>query len=327
MKKKHIYILATGGTISAQGEEGKTLNYTNGIFKIDSILETVKGIDKIAKISKEQIFNISSVDMTVEKLSILAKRINELSKLDSIDGFVIVQGTDILEETAFFLNLVLKTDKPVVITGAMRPATANSADGPSNLYEAVVVAADKNAVGQGVLVVLANSIITARDVEKNDSFRLQAFEGKEFGYCGYVHDETVQFMYKSLKPHTVNSEFNVDDIKLLPKVGLLYFTLDLNPDILDYYVSNNYKGLVIAGAGSGSINKKWKNKLSEISAKSIHIVRSTIGRGSVEKENIDKECNTIPAYTLIPTKSRILLALALSKSDSHDYISDVFKKY
>ena len=109
--------------------------------------------------------------------------------------------------------------------------------------------------------------------------------------------------------------------------GLLYFTLDLNPDILDYYVSNNYKGLVIAGSGSGSINKKWKNKLSEISAKSIHIVRSTIGRGSVEKENIDKECNTIPAYTLIPTKSRILLALALSKSDSHDYISDVFKKY
>ncbi len=327
MTKKHIYILATGGTIFAQGEEGKTLNYTNGMFKIDSIMETVNGIEKVAKVSTEQIFNVSSADMSVDKLSILVKRINELAKLDSIDGFVIVQGTDTLEETSFFLNLVIKTNKPVVITGAMRPATANGADGPSNLYEAVVVAADKDAVGQGVLIVLADGIITAREIQKNDNFRLQAFDGKEFGYCGYVHDDTVQFIYKSLKPHTINSEFDADDIKLLPKVGLLYFTLDLNPDILDYYVSNNYKGLVIAGASGGVINKKWKNKLSEISTKSMHIVRSTIGRGSVDRDSIDRECRTIPAYTLIPTKSRILLALALSKSDSHNYISHVFKKY
>ncbi|SCH86651.1 L-asparaginase precursor [uncultured Clostridium sp.] len=102
MNKKQIYILATGGTISAQGDEGKTLGYTNGVFKVKSLIKSIKGIEDVTKVNGEQIFNIASEDMSIDKLLILAKRINELSKLDNIDGFVITQGTDILEESAFF---------------------------------------------------------------------------------------------------------------------------------------------------------------------------------------------------------------------------------
>lgn len=327
MGKKQIYILATGGTISAEGEEGKTSNYKNGKFNIDTIIKTVKGIDKVANIKAEQIFNISSTDISMEKLFILAKRINELARLDTIDGLVVIQGTDTIEETSFFLNLVVKTNKPVVITGAMRPATANSPDGPHNIYEAVVVAADDNAMEKGVLVVLADSIINGRDVQKNDTFRLQAFDGNEFGYCGYVHDDLVSFINKSLKPHTMNSEFNIDNIKSLPKVGIVYFDIDLDPHILDYYYNNDYKGIILVGAGSGMVSEKWKNKLIEMNEKSIHIVRSAIGRGSVDRDGIDKECKTIPSYTLIPSKARILLSMALTKNSSYDYINNIFKTY
>lgn len=327
MKKKHIYILATGGTISAKGEEGKTLNYSNGKLIIEDIIKTVKGIDKIANITTEQIFNISSIDISMDKMFTLAKRINELAKDDSIDGFVITQGTDTLEETAFLLNLVIKTNKPVIMTGSMRPSTANGADGPSNLYEAILVASCEEAVGKGVLVVFADAIINGRDVQKNDSFRLQAFDAKEFGYCGYVHNDCVNFINKSLKPHTINSEFSVDDIKSIPKVGIIYFAIDLDTDILDYYINHDYKGLIISGSGGSMINEKWKDKLLEVSEKSIRIVRSTTGRGSIDEEDIDKKYKTIPSYTLIPTKSRILLSLALQKSNSYEYINNIFKKY
>ena len=327
MSKKHIYVLATGGTICGIGEEGKTLNYTIGKLKIDDVIKNIKGIDKIARITTEQIFNISSIDMSMDKVFTLAKRINELAKDDSIDGFVITQGTDTLEETAFLLNLIIKTGKPVIMTGAMRPITANSYDGPSNLYQAIVVASSKESVGKGVLVVFADAIINGRDVQKNDSFRLQAFDGKEFGYCGYIHDNTVNFINKSLKPHTLNSEFNVDEIKSLPKVGIIYFAMDSDPQILDYYIEHDYKGFIISGSGGSMINKKWKDKILEMNDKSIRIVRSTIGRGSVDEEDIDKECKTTPSYTLIPTKARILLSLALEKSNSYDYINDIFKKY
>lgn len=328
MNKKQIYILATGGTISAQGDEGKTLGYTNGVFKLGSIIKTLKGIENISNLDGEQIFNISSEDMCIDKLLILAKRINELSKLDSIDAFVIMQGTDTLEESAFFLNLVVKTSKPVIITGAMRPATANSADGPNNLYDAIVVASNKDAVGKGVLVVFSDYIISGRDVQKVDTFRCQAFDGKEFGCCGYVHDDIVNFINKSLKPHTINSEFNIDNIKSLPKVGIVYFDADLDSDIFDYYISRDYKGIVIAGSGSGMISKRWKNKILEMTKNSIAVVRSSMAEGgSVDRDNLDEEYCTIPAYTLTPLKARILLSIALKKSNSYDYLKSVFERY
>ena len=328
MNKKQIYILATGGTISAQGDEGKTLGYTNGVFKVDSLIKSIKGVNNIAKVDGEQIFNIASEDMSIGKLLILAKRINELSKLDNIDGFVITQGTDTLEESAFFLNLVVKTSKPVIVTGAMRPATSNSPDGPNNLYDAIVVASSKDSVGKGVLVVFADYIINARDVQKIDTFRPQAFFGKEFGCCGYIHDNILNFISKSLKPHTINSEFNIDNINSLPKVGIVYFDVNLDSDIFDYYINHDYKGIIIAGSGSGMISKRWKSKILEMTKNSIAVVRSSIATsGSVDRDSIDKEYRTIPSYTLTPLKARILLSLALEKSNSYDYLKSVFEKY
>ena len=152
---KKIHILATGGTISARGPAGRTAGYQDGAFRIEQLLEGVEGAAALARITGEQIFTLSSEEMTGAHWLTLARRINQLAEEGEADGFVITHGTNTLEETAYFLHLTVKTDRPVVLTGSMRPATANSADGAQNLYEAIAVAASGEARGKGVLVVFS----------------------------------------------------------------------------------------------------------------------------------------------------------------------------
>jgi L-asparaginase type II len=149
-KKRNIVILATGGTIAGAAASGTQAGYTSGAVTIDAMLAAVPGIDKLASIKGEQVSNVGSQDMSFDILLKLAKRVNELTSKGAIDGIVITHGTDTMEESAYFLNLTVKTDKPVVMVGSMRPSTAVSADGPLNLYNAVAVAADPNAGGRGV---------------------------------------------------------------------------------------------------------------------------------------------------------------------------------
>ena len=173
----NVKILATGGTIAGAGTSStQTVGYTAAVTAVDSLISAVPELKNIANVSGEQVAQIASEDMTDEVWLKLAKRVNQLLASPLVDGIVITHGTDTLEETAYFLNLVVKSDKPVVVVGSMRPATSISADGPMNLYRAVVLAGSAEAAGKGVLVMLNDQINAAREVSKTDTTSLDTFK-------------------------------------------------------------------------------------------------------------------------------------------------------
>src|SRR5829696_8517021 len=174
-RKPNVTILATGGTIAGAAATGTQSGYKSGAVGIDTMVAGVPGITDLANIKGEQISNVGSQDMSYEILLQVAKRINELTRSNDVDGIVITHGTDTMEESAFFLNLTVKTDKPVVMVGSMRPSTAVSADGPLNLYNGVGVAADPNAKGRGVLVVMNDTIHAAHSLTKTSTTAVQTF--------------------------------------------------------------------------------------------------------------------------------------------------------
>ncbi len=323
---KRIHIFATGGTISAEGPAGQTAGYHDGAFDITSLINGVTGISTLADLDGEQIFNISSDDVTYANWITLADRINTLAEDPSIDGFVITHGTNTMEETAYFLNLTVKTDKPVVMTGSMRPATANSADGPQNLYEAVALAASDAARGLGVLVVFADGIFSADRVQKTNCFRPAAFDGRDFGCIGYMQDAVPVILQHPAKCHTLQSDFSTKDLSPLPKVEIAYFYADADPGILTYLASKA-DGLVIAGAGSGLMSKPWKKEIQRLSAQ-LPIVRCTrIGNGIVSHDHCDITLGTIYGMAHSPVKARILLSLALAKAKDKEPLQTYFLKY
>ena len=325
---KNIIILATGGTIAGTGENGKTTNYKAGNLDIQELIDSVSNLDKIANIYGEQIANVDSNDITINHWLTLVNRINELSKDDNVDGFVITHGTDTLEETAYFLDLTVKTEKPVVVTGAMRPSTATSADGPFNLYQSVALAASDSSRGQGSMVVFSDGIYSGRTVQKVNTFKTNAFNSREFGCLGYMRDNIPYFFNKSIKPHTVNSQFDVTGLNKIPAVSIAYFNIGADPSILDYLAQIS-EGIVIAGSGCGSFSSSWIEKVKELDKKGIPVVRaSRIGSGIILKdEGIDKSENCIPGNTLSPPKARILLSLALTKTRNYSEIEKIFAEY
>src|SRR6476620_6235134 len=183
-QQKNIVILATGGTIAGAAGSGTQAGYTSGQVTIDAMVNAVPNITKLAKIKGEQVSNVGSQDMSFDILLALSKRIAELAKQNDVDGIVITHGTDTMEESAYFLNLVCKTDKPIVLVGSMRPSTAVSADGPLNLYNAVAVAADPNAKGRGVLLVMNDWIHSAQSLTKVSTTAVQTFMSPLRGLIG-----------------------------------------------------------------------------------------------------------------------------------------------
>lgn len=326
-KLKKIYILATGGTIAGKGDTGKTSAYKAGELDFKELLSTIPSISHKANIYGEQILNVDSNEITTKDWIMLANKINKLAK-DDIEGFVITHGTDTLDETAYFLNLVVKTNKPVVITGAMRPATAASADGPLNLYQAIALASSDAARGHGILVAFSDGIYSGRDVQKVNTFKTDAFNEKDFACLGCMRDDECYFFTKTLKTHTVNSIFSVENIDRLPKVGVAYFGLGSDENILDY-LAEKYEGIVIAGSGCGDYSEKWIKKVQSLNKKGIPVVRSSrIGRGIITENPImDRSENSIPSNTLSPQKARILLSLALTKTKDFQEIKQIFKQY
>src|SRR6476660_5376451 len=216
-KKANVVILATGGTIAGAASTGVQSGYTSGQVTIDAMVNAVPDITKLANIKGEQISNVGSQDMSFEIMLKLAKRLNELLPSAGVDGAVITHGTDTMEETAYFLNLTVKSDKPVVMVGSMRPSTAVSADGPLNLYNAVAVAADPNSGGRGVLVVMNDWIHAAHSLTKTSTTAIQTFMSPLRGVVGIATYGKNDFYNTPVWKHTTASEFSVAGVTKLPR--------------------------------------------------------------------------------------------------------------
>ena len=254
-KLPNIVILATGGTIAGAAATGTQAGYTSGAVTIDAMIAAVPGIRDLANIKGEQISNVGSQDMTLDIMLTLARRINQLLATPEVDGIVVTHGTDTMEETAFFLNLVVKSDKPVVLVGSMRPSTAVSADGPLNLYDAVAVAADPKAKGLGVLVVMNDWIHGAHSLTKTSTTAVQTFMSPLRGLVGVSTYGKNDYYNAPQWKHTTASEFDVTNVTKLPRVDIIFACADMSPDLIDASVANGAKGIVIAGVGNGNMNK------------------------------------------------------------------------
>ena len=323
-----VFILATGGTIAGQGEPGKSLNYRPGNLQVEELLSVVPGIGELADILCIQVAALNSDDLTASHWLNLARIIEEQAQKEDTAGFVITHGTDTLEETAYFLHLVLKTRRPVVLTGSMRPATALSADGPANLYGAVALAASEEAVGRGVMVVSADRIYGAREVQKVSTFALDAFDGRDFGCLGYMLDGHPYFYQRSLSSDILDTVFSVQGLDKLPRVEILFFALDASPELISW-AAQRADGLVLAGAGNGNYSLLWNEQVQRLQARHFPVVRcSRIGNGQITPDDaFDSFSNVIRAGNLPPQKAKILLQLALTYSRDLDEIRRIFDRY
>ena len=329
-KLPNITILATGGTIAGAAATGTQAAYTSGAVTIDAMLAAVPGIKDLANIKGEQISNVGSQDMSVDIMLALAKRINSLLAQKDVDGIVITHGTDTMEETAFFLNLVVKSEKPVVMVGSMRPSTAVSADGPLNLFDAVGVAADPNSKGRGVMVVMNDWIHGAHSLTKTSTTAIQTFMSPQRGLVGISSYGKNDFYNNPRWKHTTASEFDTTNVTKLPRVDILYACADMSADLIDASVANGAKGIVIAGVGNGNMNQSSLEAAGRAAKKGVVVVRSsrvvtgTVGR-NVEVN--DDEMNFVASDELNPQKSRILLMLALLKPRTMPELQDLFYSY
>ena len=325
--KKNVIVIGTGGTIAGTGEKGETVAYDSAQIEIDKLVSEVPCLEHVANVKSVDLFSVDSCDMDFDKLAEMARYINKESKNENVDGFVITHGTDTLEETAYFLNLIVKTDKPVVITGSMRPSTAISADGPFNLYQAVALAQNEEASGKGVMVVFADGIYGARDICKINTFRTTAFGQKDLGCLGYMRDDKAFFYNSSLKKHTSNSEFEPIHSERLPKVEIVMFYANAGIDILEH-AAKTCNGIVLAGAGCGGSSIKWDNKIEEILKSGIPVVRSSrIANGLVTYDDAEISTKGVYANNLSPQKAHILLTLVLTKTKNLSKIQDFFNTY
>jgi L-asparaginase len=329
-KLPNIVILATGGTIAGAAATGAQAGYTSGQVTIDAMVNAVPDVKKLANIKGEQISNVGSQDMSFDIMLALSKRIAELAAKPDVDGIVITHGTDTMEETAYFLNLVVKTDKPVVLVGSMRPSTAISADGPLNLYNAIAVAADPNAKGRGVLLVMNDWIQSAQNLIKVSTTAVQTFMSPIKGLIGTTAYGVNEYYRYPINKYGAKSEFSVDGVTKLPRVDIVYGCADMSPDLIDASVEKGAKGIVIAGVGNGNMPKAALQACQKASKKGIIVVRSTrVATGNVGRnvEVNDDEMGLVASYDLNPQKARILLSIALLKPRKLDEVQQLFYQY
>ena len=326
-----IKVLATGGTIAGAQASKSEVGYKSGSFSVDDLIKAVPQLKDLADLSGEQVANIGSQTMNHEVWLKLAARVNEVLKGDT-EGIVITHGTDTMEETAYFLSLVVKSDKPVVLVGSMRPATAISADGPANLYNAVALAANPRARGLGPLVVLNDEIHYAREVQKMNSTELNTFLSPNRGRAGVINVGNAHFFSSNNTRHTTKSEFSVDGkvVNDLPRVEIVYSYANAGPEIVDFLVQKGVKGIVLAGVGDGNSTDAVIAALSNASKKGVAVVRATrTGSGLVVRnvEVNDDKLGFITSMELNPQKARILLMLGLAQTSEPSKLQQYFMEY
>lgn len=328
--KKTVYILATGGTIAGQGATEVTAGYKAGAITVDELLSAVPEIKDIANIKAEQVANIGSQDMNDQVWLKLSKRVNELLNQDA-DAIVITHGTDTQEETAYFLNLTVKSDKPVIMVGSMRPSTAISADGPRNIYNAVATAVAPESVGKGVTVVMDDKILGADDLAKTNTLSVGTFQNPNYGPLGIVYNGKPIYTRQSVKRHTINSEFDVTNLSELPRVEIILSYSNATSLFVDAAVKAHVKGIVTAGVGNGNLTTDLQNALEKaVKNHGIAVVRSSrimTGPTAQWDEINDDQLGFSASWFNNPYRSRVLLMLALTKTKDYKEIQRMFSEY
>lgn len=323
-----VIILATGGTIAGSGESSSKAAYTAGQIPVDNLLQAVPQIHELARIKGEQIAQIGSQDMNVDTWLKLSNRINAIFDNNEADGIVVTHGTDTQEETAYFLSLTVKSDKPVVLVGAMRPATAMSQDGNRNLFDAVMVAASRESQGIGVVTAMNEEVFAARDVTKTVTTSTATFKSRNFGPIGLIYDGKVSYYYKSLRNPT--QKFNIKGLKRLPQVEIIYGYADASPRAITASVEEGTKGIVYAGMGNGNFNAPVGKALADAVQKGVVVCRAAragAGRVTLFNEVDDQALGFVVADDLNPQKARVLLMLALTQTKDQKAIQEMFFKY
>lgn len=330
-----VVVLSTGGTIAGRGATSMSLTeYQAGALLGTQLVEAVPELKAFARVRVEQICNVASPDITLAIWRRLAARINAtFADEPEVAGIVVTHGTSMLEETAYFLNLTVKHERPVVLTGAQRPPSALSADGPLNLVNAVRTAAAAESRGRGVLVLLNDEINAAREVTKSSTYRVETFRSNDLGLLGYVDQDRVAYYRTSDKRHTVNSEFDVSGISEFPGVAILYAYADSsNPLLLETLLRAGVAGIVYACTGAGTLSapdKEAIRKAAQLSpaVRPVFVRSSRVGSGRVIARREYDELGMVPADNLSPQKARILLMLALTKTRELSEIGRIFSEY
>ncbi|SJN54596.1 L-asparaginase 2 precursor [Vibrio ruber DSM 16370] len=318
----HVTIYATGGTIAGSSASNvDSTDYKAGSLGVDKLIHAVPELKGFADVSGVQIANVGSPDIDKKTLLNMAKTINEDLAKDETHGVVVTHGTDTLEETAFFLDLTVNSKKPVVVVGAMRPATAISADGAMNLYDAVKLASVDEANGRGTMVAMNDRISPAYYVTKTNTHAVETFQAPEAGYLGGFISGQPYFYYKNTQPME-KPHFDISDIKELPKVDILYSYQDQDDSLIKAAIKNGAKGIVIAGTGDGSTPSWIQDAIKDAMKKGIPVVvASRVYTGYVSTHD-----NAIGSGFYNPQKSKVILELALAKGESVDEIRKYFAK-
>jgi len=330
-KLSNVVILATGGTIAGAGASAaNSATYQAAKVGIEQLIAGVPELSQIANVRGEQVLQIASESITNENLLQLGRRVAELADSKDVDGIVITHGTDTLEETAYFLNLVEKTDKPIVVVGSMRPGTAMSADGMLNLYNAVAVAGSKDARSKGVLVTMNDEIQSGRDVSKMINIKTEAFKSP-WGPLGMVVEGKSYWFRLPAKRHTMNSEFDIKTIKSLPDVEIAYSYGNVSDTAYKALAQAGAKAIIHAGTGNGSVSSKVVPALQELRKQGVQIIRSShVNAGGFVLRNAeqpDDKYDWVVAHDLNPQKARILAMVALTKTQDSKELQRMFWEY
>jgi glutamin-(asparagin-)ase len=330
--KPNVVVVATGGTIAGAGANStNSATYAAAKVPVDALLNAVPEIQNLANVKGVQALQIASESISDKELLSIARQVNQLLKQPDVNGVVITHGTDTLEETAFFLNLVVHSEKPIVLVGSMRPPSALSADGPLNLYGAVALAASPESKGKGVMMLMNDSILAARDSSKRINIHTNAF-ASQWGDLGTVVEAKPYWFRQTVKRHTSQSEFNIEDIKgdSLPLVQIAYGSGSMLPVAYEAYAKAGVKAIINAGTGNGSVPNYLVDTLKNLRQSGMIIVRaSRVSDGFVLRnaEQPDDKYDWVVAHDLNPQKARLLVALALTKTNSTQEIQRMFWQY
>lgn len=314
-----VRLIATGGTIS---------NRAGGRLSADELVRAAPGIERYARAESEQFANVASSDLTLAQWLDLSRHINTLFGEDAdLAGLVVTSGTDTLEETAYFLNLTVRSDRPVVVVGSMRNPSTVGYEGAANLLAAFRVAADPASRGRGVLVVLNDEINSAREVTKTDALRLHTFQTRGYGILGVVDADRVAYYRTVVKRHTSDSEFDVSAIEALPRVDVVLVYQDASGDVIKALVDRGAKGIVIATAGAGATSGTQDEGVRYAAEKGVFVVTTTrTGSGRIAAGRRGAGFR-IAGEDLQPVKARILLMLALAHTRDGAEIQRMFSEY